>query len=43
MNDWCSTFHGINDHEADWELATVYLAERNGDQPEPVWAAFSSA
>ena len=42
VNDWRSTFHGINDHEADWELVTVYLAERGDEQPQPVWAAFSS-
>jgi hypothetical protein len=42
MNDWRSTFHGVNDHEADWELATVYLVERDGERPQPVWAAFSS-
>jgi hypothetical protein len=42
MNDWRSTFHGINDHEADWEMATIYLADRSGGRPEPVWAAFSS-
>ncbi len=42
MNDWRSTFHGINDHEADWELATVYLAEQGNAAPQPVWAAFSS-
>jgi hypothetical protein len=42
MNDWRSTFHGINDHEGDWEMATVYLAERDGERPRPVWAAFSS-
>ncbi len=27
MNDWRSTFGGINDHEADWEMITLYLAE----------------
>jgi hypothetical protein len=42
MNDWRSTFHGINDHEADWELAVVYLAERSGERPQPAWVAFSS-
>jgi hypothetical protein len=26
FNDWRSTFAGINDHEADWELVCVYLA-----------------
>jgi hypothetical protein len=42
MNDWRSTFSGVNDHEADWEMATVYLADRPGEPPEPVWVAFSS-
>jgi hypothetical protein len=42
MNDWRSTFHGLNDHEADWELVTIYLAEHPGERPQPVWAAFSS-
>ncbi len=42
MNDWRSTFHGINDHEADWELVTIYLAEGGAEPPHPVWAAFSS-
>ena len=42
MNDWRSTFSGVNDHEADWEMATVYLAEQPGAAPRPVWVAFSS-
>jgi hypothetical protein len=41
MNDWRSTFHGVNDHEADWEMIAVYLAE-NQDGLRPLWAAFSS-
>ena len=32
MNDWRTTFGGINDHEADWETVTVYL----GDEPARV-------
>jgi hypothetical protein len=40
MNDWRSTFGGINDHEADWEMVTVYLAEQ--DPSRPAWVAFSS-
>jgi hypothetical protein len=39
MNDWRSTFSGVNDHEADWELVTVYLGDP-GDAP--AWVAFSS-
>ncbi len=42
MNDWRSTFSGVNDHEADWEMATVYLAERPDGAAEPVWVACSS-
>lgn len=42
MNDWRSTFSGINDHEADWEMVTIYLAERPDGSPQPMWAAFSS-
>lgn len=42
MNDWRSTFGGVNDHEADWEMVTVYLAEREGAPPHPAWVAFSS-
>ena len=42
MNDWRSTFSGINDHEADWELVIVYLTEQEGGPPQPAWVAFSS-
>jgi hypothetical protein len=42
MNDWRSTFGGINDHEADWEMVTIYLAERYDGALRPAWAAFSS-
>ncbi len=42
MNDWRSTFSGVNDHEADWEMATVYLAQRTGGPPRPAWVAFAS-
>jgi hypothetical protein len=40
FNDWRSTFAGINDHEADWELVTVYLAD-DGEVPVPRWVAAS--
>jgi hypothetical protein len=42
MNDWRSTFGGINDHEADWEMITIYLAEQSDGALRPAWAAFSS-
>ncbi|NUR62471.1 MAG: hypothetical protein HOV87_28015 [Catenulispora sp.] len=42
-NDWRSTFGGVNDHEADWEMVTVYLAEDPGaGTVSPRWVAFSS-
>jgi hypothetical protein len=38
MNDYRSTFAGVNDHEADWEQVFVYLEDApNG--PRPVWIA----
>jgi hypothetical protein len=38
MNDYRSTFHGVNDHEADWEQVLVYLEDAPGG-PNPVWIA----
>jgi len=38
MNDYRSTFHGVNDHEADWEQVFVYLEDSPGG-PKPVWIA----
>ena len=42
FNDWRSSFDGVNDHEADWELVTVYLDDAPGGEPRPVWLACSS-
>jgi hypothetical protein len=42
MNDWRSTFRGINDHEGDWEMITIYLASGSDRHLQPMWAAFSS-
>ncbi len=41
MNDWRSTFHGVNDHEADWEQIFIYLVEEEGNL-KPRWVAFAS-
>ena len=38
MNDYRSTFHGANDHEADWEQVFVYLDDAPTG-PRPVWIA----
>lgn len=42
MNDWRSTFHGVNDHESDWEQIFVYLVQREDGGLEPRWAAYAS-
>lgn len=41
FNSWRSGFHGVNDHESDWELINVYLYEKDG-QLVPEWAAYAS-
>lgn len=40
-NPWRSGFHGVNDHESDWEMVTLYLYEEGG-QLVPEWAAYAS-
>jgi hypothetical protein len=42
MNDWRSTFGGVNDHEADWEQVTVFLPDPPHPDSRPAWIAFSS-
>jgi hypothetical protein len=42
MNDWRSTFGGVNDHEADWEQVTVFLPDPPEPVARPAWVAFSS-
>ena len=41
FNDWRSTFHGVNDHEADWEMVAVYLVG-DADRLRPAWVAASA-
>jgi len=38
MNDWRSSFHGVNDHEADWEQVIIYVTE----DLTPQWVAYAS-
>ena len=40
-NDWRSRVFGVNDHEADWEQVSVYLAG-NDAQLQPVWLVSSA-
>jgi hypothetical protein len=44
MNDWRSSFYGINDHEADWEQCFVYLVEDPASPQglKPLWVALAS-
>jgi len=52
FNNWRSGFFGVNDHEGDWEMVSVYCYDEdydNGDDPQvkpdnlkPRWAAYAS-
>jgi hypothetical protein len=42
FNDWRSRVYGVNDHEADWEQVTIYLAEQTDGPPQPSWVVFSA-
>lgn len=42
FNDWRSRVYGVNDHEADWEQVTIYLAEQPDDTLRPSWVVFSA-
>ncbi|MGI8439792.1 MAG: hypothetical protein ACR2NV_06270, partial [Thermoleophilaceae bacterium] len=41
-NSWRSGFHGVNDHESDWELVSVYLYEGEDGRLTPEWVAYAS-
>jgi hypothetical protein len=46
FNNWRSGFYGANDHEADWEMISIYLYEDGGDgRPShlcPEWVAYAA-
>ncbi|MCG2769015.1 MAG: hypothetical protein L6435_11635 [Anaerolineae bacterium] len=42
FNDWRSGFFGVNDHESDWEMITLYLSESGDGEVRPQWAAYAS-
>ena len=42
FNGWRSGFHGVNDHEADWEMVYVYLSETDAGEVKPEWVAYAS-
>ncbi len=39
FNDWRSSYHGANDHEADWEMVIVVL-DADADEM-PLWAVYA--
>lgn len=42
FNNWRSGFFGVNDHEGDWEMVYVYVAEGPDGELKPQWAAYAS-
>ncbi|MCX8061033.1 MAG: hypothetical protein N3D16_00470 [Anaerolineales bacterium] len=51
FNNWRSGFFGVNDHEGDWEMVSIYCVIKNSasaggeetvDQLEPLWVAYAS-
>lgn len=42
FNNWRSGFFGINDHEGDWEMITVYVAPTPEGDYRPEWVAYAS-
>ena len=41
FNNWRSGFHGVNDHEADWESMLIFLYE-DGNEVIPEWVAYAA-
>ncbi|HZJ02835.1 MAG TPA: hypothetical protein VFE20_03990, partial [Thermoleophilia bacterium] len=41
-NDYRSHYHGGNDHEADWELVSVFLDEGTPGEPTVAWLAYAT-
>jgi hypothetical protein len=42
FNNWRSGFFGANDHEADWEMISIYLSEGPDGELRPAWIAYAS-
>jgi hypothetical protein len=41
FNNWRSGFFGVNDHEADWEMVSIYCTVDDDNQVQPHWLAFA--
>jgi hypothetical protein len=42
FNNWRSGFFGVNDHEADWEMITIYCSDSEDGEVFPEWVAYAS-
>lgn len=42
FNNWRSGFSGANDHEADWEMISIYLSEGERGEVKPEWVAYAA-
>ena len=40
FNDWATTFEGVNDHEADWEM--IQLVFNNLEDAEPIYCIYAA-
>ena len=41
FNNWRSGFFGVNDHEADWEMISIYCSEDDRAEVQPHWLAYA--
>jgi hypothetical protein len=41
FNNWRTGFHGLNDHEGDWEMVTLYLYPNEAGDWQPEWVAYA--
>jgi hypothetical protein len=44
FNNWRSGFFGVNDHEGDWEMVSIYCSEDDSTEKslQPRWVAYAS-
>lgn len=41
FNNWRTGFFGVNDHEADWEMISIYCTEDEEARVQPHWIAYA--
>ncbi len=42
FNNWRSGYFGLNDHEADWEMVSVFLYRNESGDWQPEWLGYAS-